>query len=74
LMFPQYLPNRIAPATRASIAWRPNAQPGCDGFGRLERDILRFASTRSPTDRRVIYNAYDDRFGVEPREEDVIRA
>ena len=37
-----------------------------------KRDILRFVDI--PADRiDVIYNAFDDRFGVEPREEDVAR-
>ena len=37
-----------------------------------KRDILRFVD--APADKiDVIYNAYDERFGVEPREEDVVR-
>ena len=37
-----------------------------------KRDILRFVDV--PADKiDVIYNAYDERFGVEPREEDVVR-
>jgi glycosyltransferase involved in cell wall biosynthesis len=37
-----------------------------------KRDILRFVDL--PPDKiDVIYNAYDERFGVEPREEDVVR-
>ena len=37
-----------------------------------KRDILRFVDV--PADKiDVIYNAYDERFGIEPREEDVIR-
>jgi glycosyltransferase involved in cell wall biosynthesis len=37
-----------------------------------KRDILRFVDTE-PDKIDVIYNAYDERFGVEPREEDVVR-
>ena len=37
-----------------------------------KRDILRFVDIR-PEKIDVIYNAYDERFGVEPREEDVVR-
>ena len=37
-----------------------------------KRDILRFVDT-APEKIDVIYNAYDERFGVEPREEDVVR-
>jgi hypothetical protein len=37
-----------------------------------KRDILRFVDTQ-PDKIDVIYNAYDERFGVEPREEDVVR-
>src|SRR5437867_6214021 len=37
-----------------------------------KRDILRFVDI--PADKiAVIYNAYDERFGMEPREEDVLR-
>ena len=37
-----------------------------------KRDILRFVDVAADK-IDVIYNAYDERFGVEPREEDVIR-
>ena len=37
-----------------------------------KRDILRFVDTE-PDKIDVIYNAYDERFGIEPREEDVVR-
>ena len=37
-----------------------------------KRDILRFVDT-APEKIDVIYNAYDERFGIEPREEDVNR-
>ncbi len=37
-----------------------------------KRDILRFVDV-DPDKISVIYNAYDERFGVEPQEEDVVR-
>ena len=37
-----------------------------------KRDIMRFFGT-DPAKIDVIYNAFDERFGVEPREEDVVR-
>ena len=37
-----------------------------------KRDILRFVDT-APNKIDVIYNAYDERFAIEPREEDVVR-
>ncbi len=74
LMFPQYLPNRLALAyARTSI--RLAAQRATRVLTVSEsskRDILRFVDTE-PDKIDVIYNAYDERFGVEPREEDVVR-
>jgi len=74
LMFPQYLPNRIALAyARASIGIAARrATRVLTVSESSKRDILRFVDTQ-PDKIDVIYNAYDDRFGVEPREEDVIR-
>ena len=37
-----------------------------------KRDILRFVDTE-PGKIDVIYNAYDERFAIEPREDDVVR-
>jgi glycosyltransferase involved in cell wall biosynthesis len=37
-----------------------------------KRDILRFVDTE-PEKIDVIYNAYDDRFAIDPREEEVVR-
>ena len=74
LMFPQYLPNRLALGyARTSI--RLAAQRATRVMTVSEsskRDILRFVETASDK-IDVIYNAYDERFAVEPREEDVVR-
>jgi glycosyltransferase involved in cell wall biosynthesis len=74
LMFPQYLPNRIAfsyakwsitqAAQRATRVMTVSQSS--------KRDILRFVDTE-PDKIDVIYNAYDERFAMEPREEDVVR-
>ncbi len=74
LMFPQYLPNRAAltyARTSISLAAR-RATRVMTVSESSKRDILRFVDTE-PEKIDVIYNAYDERFGVEPREEDVIR-
>ena len=74
LMFPQYLPNRLALAyARTSItAASRRANRVLTVSESSKRDILRFVDV--PADKiDVIYNAYDERFGVEPREEDVVR-
>jgi glycosyltransferase involved in cell wall biosynthesis len=74
LMFPQYLPNRMALAyARASIglaAKRANRVMTVSESSK--RDILRFVDA-APEKIDVIYNAYDERFGVEPDEESVVR-
>src|SRR5204862_4676922 len=74
LMFPQYLPNRLALGyARASIAMAAKRATRVLTVSQSsKRDILRFVSTESDK-ITVIYNAYDERFGVEPREEDVVR-
>jgi glycosyltransferase involved in cell wall biosynthesis len=74
LMFPQYLPNRLAleyARTSISLAAR-RATRVLTVSESSKRDILRFVATESDK-ITVIYNAYDERFGVEPREEDVVR-
>jgi len=74
LMFPQYLPNRLAHVyARTAIALAARrATRVLTVSESSKRDILRFVDT--PPDKiDVIYNAYDERFGVEPREEDVVR-
>src|SRR6266852_9943916 len=74
LMFPQYLPNRLA-LTYARASIRLAARRATRVMTVSEsskRDLLRFVDL--PPDKiDVIYNAYDERFGVEPREEDVVR-
>jgi glycosyltransferase involved in cell wall biosynthesis len=74
LMFPQYLPNRLALTyARASIAMAARrATRVLTVSESSKRDILRFVDVE-PAKIDVIYNAYDERFGVEPREEDVER-
>jgi glycosyltransferase involved in cell wall biosynthesis len=74
LMFPQYLPNRFAlryARTSMSLAAR-RATRVLTVSESSKRDIIRFFGTRADK-IDVIYNAYDERFGVEPREEDVVR-
>jgi glycosyltransferase involved in cell wall biosynthesis len=74
LMFPQYLPNRFALAyARASIGLAARrATRVLTVSESSKRDILRFVDT-TPEKIDVIYNAFDERFGVEPLEEDVVR-
>src|SRR5439155_26635460 len=74
LMFPEYLPNRLALAyARTSIALASRrATRVLTVSESSKRDILRFVDI--PADKiDVIYNAYDERFGIEPREEEVVR-
>ncbi len=74
LMFPQYLPNRLAYAyARSSIALASKRATRIMTVSESsKRDILRFMDV--PADKiDVIYNAYDERFGVEPQEADVER-
>ncbi len=74
LMFPQYLPNRVAHGyARASIEMAARrATRVLTVSESSKRDILRFVDA-DPAKIDVIYNAYDERFGLEPREEDVVR-
>src|SRR5262249_35870934 len=74
LMFPQYLPNRAALAyARTSIRMAARRATRVMTVSESsKRDILRFVD--APADKiDVIYNAYDERFSVEPREADVVR-
>jgi glycosyltransferase involved in cell wall biosynthesis len=74
LMFPQYLPNRFAYAyakTSIDMAAR-RATRVMTVSESSKRDILRFVDTE-PDKIDVIYNAYDDRFAIDPREEEVVR-
>ena len=74
LMFPQYLPNRFA--YRYAIASIRLAARRATRIMTVsessKRDILKFVDTE-PGKIDVIYNAYDDTFAIEPREEDVVR-
>jgi len=74
LMFPQYLPNRFALwYARGSIGLAARrATRVLTVSESSKRDILRFVEL-DPQKIDVIYNAYDERFGVEPQEEDVVR-
>jgi glycosyltransferase involved in cell wall biosynthesis len=73
-MFPQYLPSRLAlqyARTSMAVATR-RATRVMTVSESSKRDILRFFD--APANKiDVIYNAYDERFTVEPREEDVVR-
>ncbi len=74
LMFPQYLPNRLAPyyaRTFIGLAAK-RADRVLTVSESSKRDILRFVDI--PPERiDVIYNAYDERFSRAPRDEDVER-
>jgi glycosyltransferase involved in cell wall biosynthesis len=74
LMFPQYLPNRLALAyARTSIGLAARRATRVMTVSETsKRDILRFVDVE-PDRIDVIYNAYDERFEVEPCEEDVVR-
>jgi glycosyltransferase involved in cell wall biosynthesis len=74
LMFPQYLPNRVALSyAKWSITQAAHrATRVLTVSESSKRDILRFVDTR-PDKIDVIYNAYDERFAMEPKEEDVVR-
>jgi glycosyltransferase involved in cell wall biosynthesis len=74
LMFPQYLPNRFALAyARASIGLAARRSTRVLTVSESsKRDILRFVDV-PPEKIDVIYNAYDERFGIEPPEEVVTR-
>ena len=74
LMFPQYLSHRFGYVyTRMSIGLAAHrATRVLTVSESSKRDILRFVDA-PPEKIDVIYNAYDERFGVEPREEEVVR-
>ncbi len=74
LMFPQYLPNRLAVHyARGSMARAAkHATRVLTVSESSKTDIMRFFGT-DPSKIDVIYNAFDERFGIEPREEDVVR-
>jgi glycosyltransferase involved in cell wall biosynthesis len=74
LMFPQYLPNRLAYAyARASITLASRRATRVMTVSESsKRDIVRLVGA-DPGKIDVIPNAYDERFAIEPREEDVVR-
>ncbi|MFN7914227.1 MAG: glycosyltransferase family 1 protein [Vicinamibacterales bacterium] len=74
LMFPQYLPNRAALTyARTSMAMAASRATRVLTVSETSKaDIMKFFGTE-PSKIDVIYNAYDERFGVEPVEEDVVR-
>jgi glycosyltransferase involved in cell wall biosynthesis len=73
-MFPQYLPNRLALAyaTQSIRIAARRATRVLTVSESSKRDILKFVNI-PPEKIDVIHNAYDDRFSMEPREEDVSR-
>jgi len=74
LMFPQYLPNRFALGyARASMAYATRRATRILTVSESsKRDIIRFFRT-SPDKIDVIPNAFDARFSVEPKDDDVAR-
>ena len=70
LMFPQYLPNRLAHlyARTSIVSAARRATRVLTVSESSKRDILRFVNV-PPEKIDVIYNAIDERFGIEPREE-----
>lgn len=74
LMFPQYLPNRLAYFYARAFLWTAAHRSArvLTVSAASKRDILRFY--RVPDQKiEVIYNAIDERFGVPPSAEDVMR-
>lgn len=74
LMFPQYLPSRLAftyARTSIELASR-RATRVMTVSESSKRDILRFVDV-PPGKIDVIYNSYDERFGIEPDEDAVVR-
>jgi glycosyltransferase involved in cell wall biosynthesis len=74
LMFPQYLPNRAAYAYAKALMW--SAVRRSDRILTVseasKRDILHYFNV-SPDKIVVVYNAIDERFAVEPSEDDLAR-
>ncbi|MEQ1574797.1 MAG: glycosyltransferase family 1 protein [Vicinamibacterales bacterium] len=74
LMFPQYLPNRMAYAYARAAMW--SAAKRSDRILTVseasKRDILRFFNV-PPQKIEVVHNAIDERFWTEPPAEDVAR-
>jgi len=74
LMFPQYLPNRFALAYARSSIWMAarKADRILTVSEASKRDILRFFDV-PPEKITVIYNGIDDRFHVQPAEDEMVR-
>ena len=74
LMFPEYLPNRLAYAYARSVIWAAirRADRVLTVSEASKRDILRFF-TVSAGKVEVVPNGIDERFGVPPSEEEVAR-
>jgi glycosyltransferase involved in cell wall biosynthesis len=74
LMFPEYLPNRMAfTYAKWSISHASKCATRVMTVSESsKRDILRFVDTE-PDKIDVIYNAYDERFAIEPLEDHVVR-
>jgi glycosyltransferase involved in cell wall biosynthesis len=74
LMFPQYLPNRAALGyARAMMTMAARRSTRVITVSESsKRDIIRFFHT-DPEKISVIYNSYDERFAIEPSEEEVLR-
>ena len=74
MMFPQYLPNRGAYAYARALMW--TAAKRSDRILTVSessrRDIVRYFKV-PPEKVVVIYNALDERFGAEPRPEEIAR-
>ena len=74
LMFPQYLPNRLAYGYVRASFWVATHRSSriLTVSEASKRDILRFFQV--PSDKvTVIHNAIDERFGVVPTDEEVVR-
>ena len=74
LMFPQYLPNRLGHAYARAALW--TAARKSDRILTVsetsKRDILRFLHV-PPEKMAVIHNAIDERFWLDPGEEQIVR-
>jgi glycosyltransferase involved in cell wall biosynthesis len=74
VMFPQYLPSRLAHSYARTFLWTATRQASriLTVSEASKRDIVRFFNV-APEKIHVIYNAIDPRFGIPPPEEEVER-
>jgi glycosyltransferase involved in cell wall biosynthesis len=74
LMFPQYLPNRLAYAYARGSMWAATRRASriLTVSESSKRDILRFFHVQ-PEKISVIYNAIDERFAIRPSDEEMDR-